>query len=174
MPAPDHLRPKGIPADEAPAYWRLGILWNVTLSAETTKGQFTMMDQTMPEGSGAPPHIHERYDEGFFILEGQITYVVGDGDEEQTIVAEPGGSVWIPRGTRHSFEITSEISRALNFYTPGGFDESVSMMAKPAEARTLPPAGTHEADHHGFQTDPEQRKAYLERVGQLHSQIRAS
>lgn len=165
-----HLPPSVIAAKDAPAYWRIGILWNVVLSADTTSGQFTMIDQTMPAGTGAPPHIHERYDEGFFIIDGAIEYTVGDGDDQRTELAESGASVWIPRGTRHTFEIKTDPTRALNFYTPGGFDESISMLASPATERTLPPPGSGEDDPRGFQTDPEKERAYLSRIANLHSQ----
>lgn len=163
-----HLPPSVIAADEAPAFWFVGILWNISLSAETTAGQFTMMDQTMPQGAGAPPHVHERYDEGFFILDGAIEYTIGD--EDRALLAESGAAVWLPRGTRHSFEVQSATSRALNFYTPGGFDESISMRATPATARTLPPPESGEVDMAGFRFDPAKQEAYLRRVGDLHSQ----
>lgn len=39
------------------------------LPADVTSGEFTMLDQTMPYGTGPPPHVDERYDEGFYILE---------------------------------------------------------------------------------------------------------
>jgi quercetin dioxygenase-like cupin family protein len=165
-----HLPASVISAEDAPAFWRVGILWNIVLSAETTAGQFTMMDQTMPQGSGAPPHVHERYDEGFFIIEGAVEYDVGDGDEQETILAADGAAVWIPRGTRHAFEVKSETARALNFYTPGGFDESISMLATAATAKTLPPVDSGESDPRGFQTDNAKEDAYLQRISELHSQ----
>lgn len=165
-----HLPPSVISAAEAPAYWRVGILWNISLSAATTAGEFTMMDQTMPRGSGAPLHIHERYDEGFFIISGAVEYTIGAGPDERTVLAEDGAAVWIPRGTRHRFEVKSATARALNFYTPGGFDESISMLATPATAKTLPTADSGEADPRGFHTDPAKQDAYLRRVAELHSQ----
>jgi mannose-6-phosphate isomerase-like protein (cupin superfamily) len=58
------------------------------------------------------PHIHERYDEGFFIIDGEIEYTVGAGDDRQTIAAKAGGSVWIPRGTAHACTVKSEVTRA--------------------------------------------------------------
>lgn len=170
MPDRPHLPASVISAEDAPAFWRVGILWNISLSAETTAGEFTMMDQTMPKGSGAPPHIHERYDEGFFIIEGAVEYTVGQGGEEKTILAEDGAAVWIPRSTRHTFEVKSETARALNFYTPGGFDESISMLATPAAAKTLPPTDSGENDPRGFETDPAKEDAYHQRISDLHSQ----
>ncbi len=170
MPPRPHLPPAIIAAEDAPAFWRVGILWNIVLSADTTSGELTMMDQTMPEGSGAPPHIHERYDEGFFIIDGAIEYTVGAGDDQRTALAEAGASVWIPRGTRHTFTVKSETSRALNFYTPGGFDESISLLATPAAARTLPPPDSGEQDPHGLHVDPGKEREYLARIASLHAQ----
>lgn len=168
MTSRHHLPPTVVSAEDAPAFWRVGILWNISLSAATTGGELTMMDQTMPQGSGAPPHVHERYDEGFFIIEGAVEYTVGE--DERVVVAEAGAAVWIPRGARHAFEVQSPTARALNFYTPGGFDESTSMLATPAPARTLPPADSSEGDPRAFQTDPDRQDAYLQRIAELHSQ----
>lgn len=167
-----HLPPSVISAEDAPAFWRVGILWNISLSAAATAGEFTMMDQTMPQGSGAPPHIHERYDEGFFIIQGAVEYTIDSGEHQRTVLAEDGAAVWIPRGTRHTFEVKSDTARALNFYTPGGFDESISMLATPATHKTLPPAESGEEDPTGFQTDPDRQQAYLQRIADLHSQSR--
>jgi len=91
-------------------------------------------------------------------------------NEQRTTLAEPGAAVWIPRGTRHTFTVKSESCRALNFYTPGGFDESISMLATPATSRTLPPPDSGEQDPHGFQTDPGKQQEFLARIASLHSQ----
>lgn len=170
MTAQMHPLAFSVAAAQAPAYWLVGVLWNIVLSAEDTAGQFTMMDQLMPRGSGPPPHVHERYDEGFFVIAGQIEYVVGAGDDRQTLVAEDGASVWIPRGTPHAFRVLSETARALNFYTPGGFDESISHQATPAARRELPPPGSVEADPTAFPRDEAKRAEYLRRIADLHSQ----
>ena len=92
MHARPHLPAAVVSAEDAPAFWRVGILWNISLSAATTAGEFTRLDQTMARGAGAPPHVHERYDEGFFIIEGAVEYTVGEGDDEQTILAEDGAA----------------------------------------------------------------------------------
>jgi len=170
MPNRPHLPASVISAEDALAFWRVGILWNISLSAETTAGEFTMMDQTMPRGSGAPPHVHERYDEGFFIIDGAVEYTVEDDGGPRTILAKDGAAVWIPRGTQHAFEVKSPTARALNFYTPGGFDESISMLATPATARTLPPPDSAENDPRDFHTDPTKENAYHQRISELHSQ----
>lgn len=117
-----------------------------------------------------PPHIHERYDEGFFIIDGEIEYTVGAGDDRQTIAAKAGGSVWIPRGTAHACTVKSEVTRALNFYTPGGFDDNTAYLATPAKtAKTLPPADSGDVDPQDFAVDPAKQEAYLARITELHA-----
>ena len=148
--------------EQAPAYWSIGILWNVLISAERSFGQFTLMDQTMPEGAGPPLLMHERMAEGFYILDGEIRYEVGA--EKTVTIARAGTAVWIPPGTPHSFKVTSETARALNFYTPGGFDDQFPFLATPAAEKTLPPA-----DGAG-PPDAEQREAYVDRLRDLHQE----
>jgi hypothetical protein len=45
----------------------------------------------------------------------------------------------VPRGTDHRFAVTSPICRALNGYTPAGFEQVIIGLARPAEKRELPP-----------------------------------
>ena len=151
--------------EDAPAYWSIGILWNVLISGDQSFGNFTLMDQTMPEGAGPPSHMHERMHEGFYVLEGEITYTIGP--DEQKIVAEPGAAIWIPPATPHAFKVTSPQARALNFYTPGGFDDQFTYLATPAKRKTLPPEDLPAVD-------PGQKEAYLNRLRDLHQETMLS
>ena len=42
----------------APAYWWLDILWVVLVAGEDSGGRYSLMHETLPKGSGAPPHKH--------------------------------------------------------------------------------------------------------------------
>ena len=89
----------------------------------------------MPQDSGPRvPHIHP-IDEWFYVLEGEMTAEVGG----QTMVGRAGDSLWIPRGAVR-FTVTSQLCRALNGYTPAGFEPVIVGLAKPAERRELPPS----------------------------------
>ncbi len=120
---------------DAPAYWQVGILWVMLATGDQTGGNYSVMWQLCPEGSGPSPHFHDQ-DEQFYVLDGQITYVAGD----QTLVATTGAFVLIPRGTVHSFRVDSETATVLNSYTPAGFEQAIIALGEPAAARTLPPA----------------------------------
>lgn len=121
---------------EGKAFWQVDILWVVLAGSAYTNGQYTMLWQLCPKGSGPPPHYHDQ-DEGFFVTEGEITYLAGG----EQLVAKTGAFVWIPRGTVHSFRVDSETATLLNFYTPGGFEKIITEASLPAESFTLPPKG---------------------------------
>ena len=47
----------------------------------------------------APPHIHHRDDEAWYVLEGRLIVRVGDEDVE----ARAGSAVFVPKGTPHTY-----------------------------------------------------------------------
>ena len=117
------------------AYWFVDNLWVVLVDGRQTAGVYSLMEQLMPKDSGPRvAHIHP-IDEWFYVMEGEMTVELGD----QTIIGRAGDSLWIPRGTVHRFKVTSPVCRALNGYTPAGFEQVIIGLAKPAERRELPP-----------------------------------
>lgn len=138
---------------EGRAYWGMGILWIMLATAEDTNGAYSCIEELIPYGPTAPPHIHEAADETFYILEGEATFFVQD----QPIKATAGSFVSIPRGTKHAFQIDSETVRLINTYVPAGFEYTIIETTVPAEARTLPPASIL------FPTE-EQSKQAMEKV----------
>ena len=92
------------------------------------------MWQLCPKGSGPGSHYHDQ-DEGFFVNEGEITYLAAG----EQLTAKTGSFVWIPRGTVHSFRVESETATLLNFYTPAGFEQTLCRGAyQPKPSRCLP------------------------------------
>jgi mannose-6-phosphate isomerase-like protein (cupin superfamily) len=47
----------------------------------------------------APPHVHHRDDEAWYVLEGVLHVQVG----EAVVEAGPGAGVFVPRGTPHTY-----------------------------------------------------------------------
>lgn len=47
----------------------------------------------------APPHVHHRDDEAWYVLEGTLRVRVGN----QEVEARAGASVFVPRGTLHTY-----------------------------------------------------------------------
>src|SRR3712207_8403866 len=63
---------------------------------------FRSVEVLEPEGEEAPLHVHHNEDEAFWILEGELTFQVG----EETIKASPGSFLY---GPKRSEEHTSEL-----------------------------------------------------------------
>jgi len=122
--------------DTAPAYWWLDILWIILVNSEDTGGRYSLIYEALPEGSGAPPHKHTWSDEHFYILDGEITFLVGD----EIKVGRKGDFIFVPRNTRHAFRVDKEAA-LLNGYTPAGLELGIAEMAMPAPTRTIPPKG---------------------------------
>jgi mannose-6-phosphate isomerase-like protein (cupin superfamily) len=118
------------------AYWGMGILWTMLATAEDTDGKYSCIEELIPYGPSAAPHIHEAADESFYIIEGEMTFFIKD----RPIKAIAGSFVSVPRGTKHAFQIDSETVRLINTYVPAGFEHIIMATTIPAEERTLPPA----------------------------------
>ena len=123
--------------DTAPAYWWLDILWVVLADGADTGGRYSLLHETLPEGSGAPPHKHTWSDEHFYMLDGECTFLIG----EEIRKAAKGDFVFVPRNTRHAFRVDSETAMFLNGYTPAGLELAVIENARPAPDRVIPPPG---------------------------------
>lgn len=130
-----HVVPYAATTEDGPAYWQVGILWVILATAEQTGGDYSLMWELCPQGSGPPPHYHDQ-DEQFFLIDGEITFRAGN----QELKVGSGSFVLIPRGTVHYFRVDSDTATILNSYTPGGFERSIMELGEPAPTRTMPPA----------------------------------
>ncbi|MDX1781475.1 MAG: cupin domain-containing protein [Thalassovita sp.] len=116
---------KDLMTDPAAIEW-LGVKYKTILSPEQTGGAMSIVDSLSPVGSGPPRHIHHAEDEVFVMITGTCRVWI-DGKE---ILAGPGESVFIPRGTEHTFKVVGdEPSRHLVILTPGGFEGFFADMA---------------------------------------------
>jgi mannose-6-phosphate isomerase-like protein (cupin superfamily) len=121
-------------SDEGDARWWFGGLATIKATKEQTGGQYTLVEVLNAEGEG-PLHVHHREDEGFWVLEGELTFEVG-GD---TLKAGPGSFVFGPRDVPHRYTVESGPARLLYILSPAGFEEFIYATSEPARERTLPP-----------------------------------
>jgi quercetin dioxygenase-like cupin family protein len=129
------LQPQAVRKGEGEARWWFGALAEIKASAADTGGQMTIIEVTEHPGAEAPLHVHHRDDEGFWILEGDVTFEVGD----ETIEASAGDYVFGPRGIPHSFTVGDRGCRMLFILVPGGIEDVIRATSEPAQTRTLPP-----------------------------------
>ena len=116
--------------------WYTGWLLTFLATGKDTRGQFALTEQVARKGNVPPRHIHHREDETFYVLEGEMTFSIGD----ESIKATPGTMVFAPRDVAHSFTIDSEQARILVMNTPAGIEEFFRECSVPAPSMTLPPS----------------------------------
>ncbi len=89
-------------------------------------GTYSAMEISSPPGTGPEPHVHDRAEEGFYVLDGGATFFIS-GD---AIDARPGDWIHVPRGVVHAFRTTANGARYLAIYAPGseeqGFREAAA------------------------------------------------
>jgi quercetin dioxygenase-like cupin family protein len=130
----------GLKEGEGEAWWWLGpTLATIKATGKETGGRYTLVEVLEPDGVEAPLHVHHREDEAFWILEGELTFQVGD----ETIKASPGSFLYGPRDVPHGYSVDSGPARTVWVLSPAGFEEFIYATSEPAKERTLgpPPEG---------------------------------
>jgi quercetin dioxygenase-like cupin family protein len=70
------------------------------------------------------PHSHPDEDDSFYILEGELIFMLGGDD----VTAPAGTFVLVPPGVEHGFRNdTAEPVRILNIHAPAGFDRRIGL-----------------------------------------------
>ena len=96
----------------ADLWWPYGPVvsrYTIKSAAAQTEGRMIQLLIRDGRGAGTPLHIHHDTDESFYVIEGQITFFVGD----ERFDAGPGDYVLAPMGIPHAFVVTSERAEAL-------------------------------------------------------------
>ena len=110
-----------IEAKEARSYQMMGTLWRVLASGDETGGVVGALDERSAQGICAPMHVHDDADEIFYVLDGNLTFIIG----EKRIEAAAGAFVYLPRFVHHGFQCNSTEARVFNFLTPAGFERLI-------------------------------------------------
>jgi len=127
----------GLGVGQGEARWWLGGLATIKATGKETGGLYTLVEVMDPEGAEAPLHVHHREDEGFWVLEGEITFRIG----EQTLKASAGSFVFGPKGVPHTYRVDKGPARLLFILSPAGFEGLIYATSEPAASPTLPPPG---------------------------------
>jgi mannose-6-phosphate isomerase-like protein (cupin superfamily) len=100
----------------------LGNVEFLARTADTPRFNFAIIE--IAAGRELEAHVHEEEDDAFYILEGEMTFVFGERQEQ----APPGTFVLVPPGVEHGFRNDGERSvRMLNIHAPAGFDRRIGL-----------------------------------------------
>jgi len=98
----------------------VGDVYRFLATSEDTNGKYAMWEAIVLPGGGPPPHVHSREEEGFYILEGEITFTI----HGERVVATAGMFANMPVGTPHSFKNESgKPARMLISVAPAGLEQ---------------------------------------------------
>ena len=122
-------------AGEGEALWWLGMLATIKVTGEQTGGDYALVEILAPDGYEAVLHVHHQEDEGFYILEGEMTFYAG----EQTIKAHPGSYLFGSKDVPHAFTVDSGPARLLFVLSPAGLEGLIREMGEPAGSLEVPP-----------------------------------
>lgn len=101
---------------------RVGNVEFLARTADTPR--FNLGIITFAAGRELEAHVHDAEDDSFYILEGELTFVLS-GEE---VRAPAGTFVLIPPGVEHGFRNdTSDVVRILNVHAPAGFDRRIGL-----------------------------------------------
>lgn len=122
---------------EGESLWFDGGLLTFKATGEHTAGALLLLEVVQPEGKTPPWHVHREADETFYVLEGALLVDI-DGTKHS---GRSGGVLVVPRGTPHTFVVTSETARILLAFTPASavVEDFMRRAGVPAADPTMTP-----------------------------------
>jgi mannose-6-phosphate isomerase-like protein (cupin superfamily) len=95
----------------------------MTVKGDGQEDRFSVAEYEAAAGApGPPPHIHHGNEEAFYILEGEVDFML---DGKTTRLTE-GGFVLVPAGARHTFvNAGSGRARWVGIFSPGRYRQLV-------------------------------------------------
>jgi mannose-6-phosphate isomerase-like protein (cupin superfamily) len=101
---------------------RIGNVEFLARTADTPRFTFGIIE--IATGRVLEAHVHEGEDDAFYIVEGEMTFVIGD----EEVAAPPGTFVLVPPGIEHGFRNDGDVPvRMLNIHAPAGFDRRIGL-----------------------------------------------
>ena len=121
---------------EGQSVWSLGGRFTMKVSEADAGGRFALVEALAFRATEPPLHIHRNEDEAWYIVDGQMTFYVGDA----VLEAGAGSFVYAPSGIAHTFTVDVEPTRVLVFASPAGFERFAVELGESASS-DKPPVG---------------------------------
>ena len=110
------LQPFAAGPKEGAAFWSLGGRFTLKAPASETDGAYSLFEAVMTKMAEPPLHLHQAEDEAWEVLDGKLTFYVG----ERVLEGAPDTFVFAPRNVPHTFTVDVEPTRVLVLVSPGG------------------------------------------------------
>jgi quercetin dioxygenase-like cupin family protein len=93
------------------------------------RGAFSLVEikrDTATEEWRGPRHVHTREDEAWYVIDGELSFEVG----ERKATAGPGTFVYAPRDIPHRYRVTKAPARYLLIFSPSGIEPLFAEVAE--------------------------------------------
>ncbi|MBP2706460.1 cupin domain-containing protein [Microbispora sp. RL4-1S] len=107
------------PRQAAEPFWFLGGQVRVLVPGHATNGSLSVMEFTDAAGHAPPLHIHDDEEEVWIVLDGKVTFFVGD----QRFDLEPGQAAHGPRGVAHGYLVRTATARLAAVFSPARVED---------------------------------------------------
>ena len=132
--------------DEGEAYWILGGLYSYKAVGTENNDAYALIEVEGRSGFATPFHLHDRETEGFYVVEGEVTFVIG----ERTTKGKAGTFAFVPAGMPHAFRFDSSEAKLLLLLAPSagdaGHEGLFREMGEAAAVRIIPAPPTELPD----------------------------
>ena len=96
-----------------------GDVYSTLATGEETDGSYFLTHAIVPAGGGPPAHIHTREEEAFYVLDGELSFLV----DSERITVRAGTFLNVPKGTKHQFHNEGEVPAEMIFwFAPAGIE----------------------------------------------------
>jgi mannose-6-phosphate isomerase-like protein (cupin superfamily) len=120
---------------EGQSVWSLGGRFTMKVSEADAGGRFALVEALAFRATEPPLHIHHKEDEAWYVLDGHMTFYVGDA----VLEADAGSFVFAPSGIAHTFTVDVEPTRVLVLASPAGFERFAVELGAPRLPISRPP-----------------------------------
>lgn len=117
----------------ADVWWKTGRV-TVKVAGAETGDAFSQIEVAGPRGDATPVHVHHNEDETYYILEGEVTVLVGD----ERIDLAAGDFLFAPRDIPHANVVRSERARMLVTCSPAGIEQLFVSLGTPVSGAEPP------------------------------------
>jgi quercetin dioxygenase-like cupin family protein len=99
----------------------------IKIRSADTGEKYEIIESTLPPGFDSPPHVHERMEQVFYVLEGEVEFKL----DEQTVRARAGALVRVPTGVAHAFSNPTKVwGKVLQVHTSGALEKMFEELAQ--------------------------------------------
>ena len=131
--APAGVEPYVIPAGEGERMMAGDTLFIFLTDSRQSGGKFLALMTDGPKGQRIPNHLHEKHTETFFCLNGCVSITAG----EEQVCLRPGDFLHVPARTPHTFQLTGNNTRFIQFHAPGLNERFFRYMCDPCQEHTF-------------------------------------